>query len=436
MALLHALVALRAELEVSLHVAHLDHRLRPDSGEDRVFVRKAAGSLSLPIHDDAADVRALAAAEKRSIEDAARRARYRFFAKVAADAGAAAVATAHSRSDQVETVLMRTMDGAPWELLAGIPPVRPLGAVRVVRPLIDVWRREILDYLNGEKIPWREDPTNLDPATPRNWVRQVCLPALARQAPALPEILEKLGETVAEAVAVLRAMAEHLSATHRALAGRAVELPLRMMLDRPPALQRQILRRMLAEAAGTTVVLPRVVEDEALGLVLRRQHGEVHAGSWVIRTAYDTLIVAPAEPSPPPAEEYALPVPGQVAATVFGIAVSAEIITREEVGPAAPGEVYLDADEAGPVLTVRGRRAGDRFRPLGMKGNKKVQDLLVDQKVPRWARGRIPIVVDTRGRIVWVVGQRVAEDVRVREATTRILLLRVRAVDAAAGRFA
>jgi tRNA(Ile)-lysidine synthase len=93
--------------------------------------------------------------------------------------------------------------------------------------------------------------------------------------------------------------------------------------------------------------------------------------------------------------------------------------------------VFLDADAAGALLRIRPRRPGDRFRPLGMTGKKKVQDLLVDRKVPRWERARVPILVDAQDRILWVVGQRVAEVARVGETTTRAVRLRVRPVNAA-----
>ncbi|HEU4797815.1 MAG TPA: tRNA lysidine(34) synthetase TilS, partial [bacterium] len=160
MALLHLLDALREDWELTLHAAHLNHGLRPDAEEDAEFVRAAARRLAIPVTIEAADVRAIAAREKRSIEDAGRRARYEFLGQVARDAGARRIATAHTRDDQVETVLMRVAGGGAWEMLAGIPPVRRLDGAEVVRPLREGSRQDILRYLAARDVVWREDPTN------------------------------------------------------------------------------------------------------------------------------------------------------------------------------------------------------------------------------------------------------------------------------------
>jgi tRNA(Ile)-lysidine synthase len=448
MALLHALVALREELRLTIHVAHLNHRLRPDSADDSAFVETAAQSLHLPVTLATADVRTLAAEQRRSIEDAARQARYGFLAQVAGDTGAGIVATAHTRSDQVETVLMRLLDAAPWESLAGIPPVRPLalnpseasgsglGTVSVVRPLLEVTRQDVLSFLAAHGVVWRDDPTNRDLAIRRNWVRHAVIPALEESIPSLRAILVRVSDAVRGAEGVLAASAGHVFEGAHERVGGGLRVPLRVIGALPGPVQRRLLRQALIAVAGTDGRVSRVVEDEAVELLSRPRPGQVRAGAWVIRRSYEALEVAPA-PAPDPEQEYELTIPGDVAAVDFGVRVRADIIDPADGTIQTPGEAILDADATGSLLRIRSWRPGDRIRPLGMKGKRKVQDLLVDQKVPRWERGRIPLIVDAHGRILWVVGQRISEEARITERTKRAVRLRVLPLEApvtAAGR--
>ncbi|MGH2348598.1 MAG: tRNA lysidine(34) synthetase TilS [bacterium] len=440
MALLHALVGLREGLHLTLHVAHLNHRLRPDSADDSAFVGDAAQSLHLPVTLAAADVRELAAEQRRSLEDAARHARYRFLAQVAEDTGAGVVATAHTRSDQVETVLMRLLDAAPWESLAGIPPVRPMGvAVNVVRPLLDLTRQDVLSFLAAHGVSWRDDPSNLDLAIRRNWVRHAALPALEESLPSVRDILGRVSDTVRGVEGVVAASAGHVFDSAHERAGEGLRIPMGVIQALPSSVQRRLVRRALAAAPGTDGRMSRVVEDEALRLLSRRRPGQVSAGAWVIRRSYEVLEIAPA-PAPAPEHEYELTVPGDVAAADFGVRVRADI-TEPHVAPLlgagpgriglqTPGEAILDADVVGSALRIRSIRPGDRIRPLGMKGKKKVQDLLVDQKVAQWERGRIPLIVDAHGRILWVVGQRISEEARITDRTKRAVRLRVLPLEA------
>ncbi|HEV8354325.1 MAG TPA: tRNA lysidine(34) synthetase TilS [bacterium] len=435
MALLHALAAMREELRITLHVAHFDHQLRPGSADDVGFVGTAARVLRIPFTVGTADVSAQAAEQHRSIEDAARRARYGFLTQVAADTGAGVVATAHTRNDQLETVLMRLFDAAPWESLAGIPPVRALGSgARVVRPLLDLSRCDVVTFLDTRGVIWREDPSNRDLTLRRNWMRHAVIPGLEESMPPLGDLLSRVSDVVREADRLLAVSAGQVFDRVHARSGRVLRLPLRVMRVLPGPVLRRLVRQVLV--AGTDGGASRVVEDKALNLLSRRRPGQFWAGAWVIRRSYEVFEIAPA-PAPDPDHEYELTIPGEVAAADFGVRVRADIVDPEAIDAQAPGEVILDADAAGPVLRMRSARPGDWIRPLGMKGKKKVQDLLVDEKVPRWERGRIPLIVDARGRILWVVGLRISEEARLTERTKRAVRLRVLPLEArvsAAGR--
>jgi tRNA(Ile)-lysidine synthase len=144
----------------------------------------------------------------------------------------------------------------------------------------------------------------------------------------------------------------------------------------------------------------------------------------VLRVGYGDAEVVPDAPAPSGAE-VRLDVPGEARAPSFAAVFTAALESRREPSDDA-AEAVLDAARVQPPLTVRAWRPGDVFRPLGLAGKKKVQDYFVDAKVPRWRRGRIPLVVDARGEVIWIVGERIAEPCRVRPDTQRILRLRVR----------
>lgn len=151
---------------------------------------------------------------------------------------------------------------------------------------------------------------------------------------------------------------------------------------------------------------------------------EVAGRGVVLRIGYGAVTLGPVAPGEP-AGEYRLDVPGQVEAASFGLVVTATLEPRREPTD-DPSEAMLDAACVQPPLTVRPWRPGDIFRPLGGPGRKKLQDYFVDAKVPRWERRRMPLVVDARGEIVWIVGHRIADPCRVRATTDRTLHLRVR----------
>lgn len=424
-ALLHILHALAPALRLRLHIAHLHHGLRPSADEDARFVAQHAAGLRLTSTVEYADVAGRARAGRHSLEEAGRMARYDFLARVAGAVGAGHIAVAHTRDDQVETVLMRLQQDAPWELLAGMRLCRPGRGPLVIRPLLGATRAEIRGYLAGAGLTWREDPTNLDLSLPRNRIRRVDLPALQGTHPAWPQVLCDLGAAAALCADVLdrlsAAVFGHLSSRR---AG-AVVLPLEALRGLPPPIARRVIRHAAAALTGTGRPFARVLEDRMLRAVgVGRPGTEIPGAGAVLRIGYGEVELGPPA-SPLPAGEYRLDVPGEVRAASFGRIFAASLEARTEPSDDA-AEAMLDAACVQPPLMIRAWRSGDTFRPLGLAGKKKMQDFFVDAKVPRWQRGRIPLVVDARGEVVWVVGWRVAEPCRVRPHTARVLRLRVR----------
>ena len=442
-ALLLIMRALHAQGDVVLAgAAHLNHRLRgAESDADEAFCRALAERLSVPFVSDGVDVAALARSEKRSIEDAARRARYAFLERAADALEADVIATGHTRDDQAETFLLRILRGAGTRGLAAIRP--RIG--RVVRPLLDVSREELRALLEKEGEPFREDATNADVRIARNRVRHEVIPllrarfsggvvdALAREAELArrdEDFLRRQAIDLARTIVLsandseLRIAAAPLAEAHPALSSRVAQAVLEK-LSNGRAIGFEHVERFLELAARTADSALALPGQDAIRIgreiVLRpRKAGLKGEGTT---GAHGTIF--------PVVNSFAfsLSIPGEVQSGPWAIAASELGRASNGVWPTWVGrgnEVGIAAGVLALPLAVRSRRPGDRFRPLGAPGKRKLQDFLVDRKVPRADRDALPLVVDALGRIVWVPGQAVAEEFKVSASSQSVILLRVR----------
>jgi tRNA(Ile)-lysidine synthase len=409
-------------------LAHFNHRLRgSESEEDAAFCRQLAHSIGLPFVSESAEVAAVARASKRSLEDTARRLRYEFLERAREQLGADVIAVAHTRDDQAETYLLRLVRGAGARGLASMRPRRG----RVIRPLLDVGRAELHAVLAASGVAYRTDLSNLDVSFPRNRVRHEVLPVLSRISPAAGRSIARAARLAADDEDFLEARAiEAAPAVVLSDGEGTVRLDLAALRALHPAVGRRVIRQALARVAPDRFVSAKHLEDvwrltagqldlpgmgvsaESGRLTLSRQNGR-RAGKTQKTNEF----------------RYSLSIPGEARIRESGVSISAEIV----IGGRSPAEnpdqaVLIPRAAVGPegALFVRNRRQGDRLRPFGMSGRRKLQDYLVDRKVPRSERDRVPIVVDDQDRIVWVVGHTVAEDFRVTDPEQAVLLLKVR----------
>jgi len=330
MALLHVLWEARERLGVSLEVAAIDHGLRAGAAAEIDLVRERAAALELPFATASVVVRRERG--RASLQDAARRARLAALSQLADQRGARRIALGHHADDQAETILFRIVRGTGLRGLAGIPYRRD----PFVRPLLDVRRPEILQYLARRSIPYATDPSNADPRFARARVRHRILPLLAGENPRVTEALIALGRE--------------------------------------------------ARQAGFTPAPPRAAGAPA----------EVMAAA-----------PAPVRIDGPGAYRWAQ-----------GILAVQELPAAG--APAGQGQDF-DADRLGWPLLARPRLPGDRMRPRGGLGSRKLSDLMIDAKIARRARAALPVVTAADGALLWVPGLRPAEAARPSETTSRLL---------------
>ena len=434
-ALVHVLRALDDAGELRLTgIAHFNHELRSSADADQRFVEDLAASLNLPYVDDREDIRSRAGRTGQSIELAARTARYEFYDHARRHCAADVVALGHTRDDQAETVLLRLSRGAGPRGLAGMHPRNGC----IVRPLLACRREELRLWLAERSQPFVEDESNQDVSIPRNRVRAELLPLLeTRFNPAIVDALADQAEIAQETWRWLDATASDL---HARIVRRATkpdgatrhEIEVAALREAPLALRRALLWRVMREVAGGRAIAFGHVAA-ALRLMDERDGSRADVPGQRLERIGQSLVltgrVAGAVGRRAPDEtsnlfRFPLSVPGEVALPAAGWVVSAHRAARATVSNGASSDVVqIRHDLCRGSLAVRNRRPGDRFRPVGLDRQKKLQDYFVDRKVARTQRDAVPLVVDATDRIVWVAGFGIDEAFRVTDRTQEVIIL-------------
>jgi tRNA(Ile)-lysidine synthase len=434
-ALLQILHGLAAAGDLCLAgVVHFNHQLRDAADADERFVRGSAERLAVPVFVERGDVRARAAREKRSLEAAARAARYECFGRARAQFEADAIAIGHTRDDQAETFLLRLLRGAGSRGLGGMYPRNG----HVIRPLLDCGRDDLRAWLRERAIAFVEDQTNADVSIPRNRVRADLIPLLkARFNPAIVDVLAGEADLAREAWEMLEASANEIEGRIVKPTTNGFVIDLSGADGVAPALRRVVLWRTMNRAANGR---PVGFEHVAAAMRLLDADGprRCDAPGHRLERIGPTLVLTGGPRASHEASSnlfrYPLSIPGEVELAEADCVMSAELApVGSQAQPGGPGAIHGRGDVAivrgdlcRGMLAVRNRRPGDRFHPPGLSGRKKLQDLFVDQKVRRNDRDRVPIVVDEADRIVWVAGFGIDEAFQVTDPGQAVLTLRLR----------
>lgn len=423
-ALLHVLLELRREYGLRLFLAHLDHRLREESREEAKFVKGIAKSLGIDCHSKRADVTGFCRRKKLSLEEGAREVRYAFLEEAARKARASRIALGHTMDDQAETVIMRLIRGAGPRGLAGIPPWRG----KIIRPLIEVRRKEIIGFLDQNQLSYLEDPSNRDPRFLRNRIRLLLIPLLEKEFnPGIVRALARTGQLFTkEGVKETEGQQGWREDLWTRGVGKTTKLVLDLskFLEYNKRLRREAVREAVKRIRGDLREIGFVHTESIVALAEGRIGGEVELpGGFRARRGYREIVI---ERGLPPVQ----PKPFNLSVKVPGVTRLPQGILRIALLPVsdvpkawAKGEArtaWFDAERIRFPLRVRTRREGDRFWPLGLPRPKRLKEILINDKVPREKRNELPLLVDREG-ILWVLGRRVSERAKVRSKTRRVL---------------
>jgi tRNA(Ile)-lysidine synthase len=419
-ALLDILSGLRQELPIVLAVLHLNHGIRgAEAARDQRFVQELSKRYSLSYLDQEVDVPAYQKQHSLSLQEAARELRYRFFDEACQTLDLDKVAIGQTADDQAEMVLMRVVRGGGSRGLKGIPPVRG----RYIRPLIEVWREELLHYVRHKGLPFVQDSSNLKKAYLRNRIRYELIPVLQGYNPGIKQRLLHLARVLGEDASYLDSLAEEI-ATGIVEAGEEVSIAIPVLRSLPVALQARVLQQAFVSlAARDTLEYPHITSVmELIGEAGGSKQVTLPGGYWAKRS-YDTLVLGKQGTiSKGMAGEIDLTIPGTTRLEGLGMEMEAVIAEGSPDLQADADTAFLDFRHVALPLRVRTFQPGDCFIPLGMKSPKKLKNLFIDLKIPRAKRLEIPLVLSGNA-ICWVAGLRIDERFKVRPDTSQTLKL-------------
>jgi tRNA(Ile)-lysidine synthase len=402
-ALLLCLLDMAPELHFSITVAHLNHGFRREEGDaDESFVRTLSADLGLPFVSESIDVKGEAAATKQNMEELARQKRYDFLNRTASRVKAQKIAVGHTLNDQAETALFRFIRGSGMEGLSSIYPV--VGG-RIIRPLLDCSREDIVEYLRQRGAQYREDSTNKDLRYSRNRIRLELMPYLQKNFnPRLARTLARETALARETWSLLESQAHQAFAGLHRAAGNGIALNAREILKLHPALQKQVLRFALRQclgnlrgiAASHTENLVRLCSHAQSGDQIRMPHGAI-----AIRQFDEVFLLRQEFPSCPDFC-YQLSVPGRCYIAAIKATISATIcrVPLKSITQKHPNQAFLEPAVLPDCLTIRSRLPGDRY---GGPEHRKVKKMLIDRTIPLMLRETLPMIAAGEA-VIWMPG--------------------------------
>ena len=449
-AMLRIFAELRSQLGIAVVVLHFHHQLRgTEADEDECFVKAQAEKFHFDFESGRADVAGEAKREGWNLEDAARRLRYQYFASMAEARSLNRVAVAHTAEDQAETVLSHLLRGTGLTGLAGIYPVAGL----IVRPLLELGRGELREFLADLEQPWREDATNQDTSRTRAKIRHQLIPLLLRDfEPAAVKRLSRLAMHAREDEMFWRTLEEerfHALVARESPAAISVGIgdflsPLQS-LSRPEkgaggqstsasietvALTRRLVRRIFAELRGSREQLTSRHVGSVMDLATKSLSGaRIDLPGVSVERIFDrlrfTCVVADDEEEKTAQNRdfaYTVSRPGRLkSASIVVPEIHRRFNLKMVDWPPAPSDTVvgwgtLDFDRVQWPLILRNWRPGDSYRPHGSRHARKLKRLLLESRIPRSARGAWPVLT-SNGKVIWASGYPVDESLAPRAET-------------------
>ncbi len=426
-ALLHALNNIKDELDLTLHIAHLNHMLRKEAVKEEIFVKNLGKKLNIPVSSEKRDILKLSKRYKASVEDKARQVRYQFFLKVARINKLNKIAVAHTKDDQAETVLMRLIKGAGPRGLCGISAKRKFDGIYVIRPLIETWKREVLSFLKEERLSYRLDRTNLKNIYLRNKVRNLLLRDIQNDFnPNIKEILANTSREITKAYDFLRTKAMGVFNKISSFRGDDIIISLDKLLKCHDAIKSEVIRIAIEKKKGDlNKISYKNWEDMERLINFGKSGSSLDIPSITVIRDYDTLVLRPRRTGLKEKKSWRLKIPGKTFIKELGIGFEAEFMDKVPTSFKNKDKTteYFDYKRLKLPLIVRTRAGGDRFKPLGMEREKKLQDFFVDEKVSRHKRDKLALV-SSGDEIVWVTGYRLSDFAKLTPETKKVLRIR------------
>jgi tRNA(Ile)-lysidine synthase len=420
--MLDVLFNLKEKFALELYVVHVNHMIRGEEAKkDAEFVEDLCKKLGLSFFLFEEDVPYLAKKMGLSEEQAGRHVRYRAFEEILKKVGGNKIAVAHNKNDVAETVLLNIIRGTGLKGLVGIKPVNG----NIIRPLIEIERREIEAYLESKNLKPRIDRTNYEPLYARNRVRLEVIPYIEELFGIdLVKNLSRMAAILLEEDDYLDRQCEEVFNQMCEVSEEEVRVELSAFRRLHLALKRRLIKRMYSQLKGDEEGLEYGHVEDVLGLLDKPTSSRIDLPFEIeALKMYNSLVIRRRKPKQKIKFSKILKIPGVT--TIEGIGkFKAYVVDISQIDDFNKGEYvkFFDYGKIKGEIVVRNREEGDRFSPLGMRGTKKLKEFFIDEKIPREERDYIPLVAVGK-EIVWVVGYRMSEKFKVDKGTSKVLVI-------------
>lgn len=430
-ALFHVLLSLKDKYRLDLYCAHFNHQIRGmDAQADALFASSLCEEHGITCFIRSEDIPAIAKERKSGIEETARLIRYRMLFELKDKLGLQKIAVAHNLDDQAETILMRMMRGTGLFGLTGMEYQRADG---IIRPLLDIEKKDILRYCKEKEYSYRDDYTNVEEEYTRNRIRLSLIPSIERDFnPNVKHSIVRMGSLLKEDSDYLEKIAqgfyEHIRQSGER---RSVCLDLDELQGLEAALSKRVLRLAMRDCSGNIVGIEQRHVEEILRFVQDSQvNKQIHLPNGLfVSKSYDTLCFAkhPMRTPTDKSYDYQVRLNESILVKEAGLVVSTYTLTKEQcvILPTGRYSKAFDYDKIKDKLHIRSRKNGDVMQPMGMSGTKKIKDILIDAKVDTETRETIPLLCDG-DEIIWLVGHHMSEAYKIEESTKQVLRVQIK----------
>lgn len=422
----------RENYDLEIHVAHFNHKLRgTDANDDAKFVEKLAKKYGFMYHYDSGDTHTFAKTNGLSIEEAARIKRYNSFSKIAVEQDIKTIVTAHHADDQIETVLLRMLQGSSIDSMGGMSMLSTLFCnhdLKVFRPFITIWRWEIMKHLGKEHISYRKDLSNQDNKFYRNRIRNRLIPMLCEEfTPALKDNLFQLSELLREDVELINSFIDQYNPIAKYERDR-LTIDIHSIPKKSGMRKRMLLRIVKNSKLPAELInfhnlnkLDELLSLDKPSFCMNLKYG------YILTKQDDSLVI---EKNKELEESFAelLSEPGEIAINKIGKVLSIKKIKNNASFKISKlnNPVHIDADKITFPIKIRSRLTGDSFHPFGSSGHKTIKEYLIDKKINRFQRWKVPVIEDAKGTIIWLGHYQIDNRVKVSDKTENILELSIK----------
>ena len=415
--LVYLLNEIKKDYKLNIILAHLNHLHRKEAINDENLVIDTGKKLDLEVRVKRASMDDFAKENKISAEDAGRRLRYEFFREVACDYEKAKIAVAHNKDDQAETVLMRMIRGTGLDGLAGMD----FKAGIIIRPILTFEKKEILTYLDENKIPYALDQSNFSNDYTRNYIRNEIIPRMEEINPRLKDSIFSLANLVKNDLEIIDDNIKRLSKD--VVINHSYD---EIIFDKnifeklPNPYKARLLREAIKELNGSTKDFSKNNIDDFINLINLANGKKIIKDDLEFSKSYGSYTLRKIKNESSSDEKLYLSLNEKV--NFNGYVIRTTLVEKIENKRKTIG--YFDYDKLKFPLEIRSRNNGDKFKPLGFNHHKKLKDFFIDEKIDKIQRDRIPLIISD-DKIIWIVAYRMSEDFKVDEKSKKIVKIEV-----------